>query len=334
MLERAYQNGWSRGANWLVYDRHWQLPAKTELWSFELFMENKTFLPKNIEFIFFPWASLIDAIDHNNIKIANELLSALDNIPPRFGIKRVTVAQHIFCDRYVEVFKRAKVSAIFWSHKRLNEHCLSGVKILPYCLYPVMAMKYSTSETIPLDRRKYLFNFIGSYQEGLYLSKIRQELFKLKGDAVNSIYIRKRNEWHFEGDVYRNQINGLLDGELAVKKKLYEEKEYVHALSNSKFTLCPSGSGPNSIRIWESLLFGSIPVILSDGLDLINESVLSDIVVKFSENDFSGKQIFSRLSEFDFSEYDEKLELVKENYIKMFGLDLKWCNWDSVIIGE
>jgi len=37
---------------------------------------------------------------------------------------------------------------------------------------------------------------------------------------------------------------------------------------NSRYSLCPSGSGPNSIRFWESLAVGSIPVLLADTLDL------------------------------------------------------------------
>ncbi|MFM6205180.1 exostosin family protein, partial [Planktothrix sp.] len=35
-------------------------------------------------------------------------------------------------------------------------------------------------------------------------------------------------------------------------------------LKQSVFSLCPSGSGPNSIRLWESIGYGSIPVVLSD----------------------------------------------------------------------
>ena len=44
-------------------------------------------------------------------------------------------------------------------------------------------------------------------------------------------------------------------------------------LLNSKYTLCPSGSGPNSIRLWESLACGSIPIILSDTLDLPSHKI-------------------------------------------------------------
>ena len=47
-----------------------------------------------------------------------------------------------------------------------------------------------------------------------------------------------------------------------------EADAYAATLQNSCFALCPSGSGPNSIRLWEALGYGSIPVILSDELQL------------------------------------------------------------------
>ena len=31
------------------------------------------------------------------------------------------------------------------------------------------------------------------------------------------------------------------------------------------FSLCPEGAGPNTLRVWESLAVGAIPVILVDG---------------------------------------------------------------------
>ena len=41
-------------------------------------------------------------------------------------------------------------------------------------------------------------------------------------------------------------------------------EQFKQVLKDSIFSLCPSGSGPNSIRLWESIAFGSIPVILAD----------------------------------------------------------------------
>jgi hypothetical protein len=39
-------------------------------------------------------------------------------------------------------------------------------------------------------------------------------------------------------------------------------------LSDSRFALCPAGSGPNTLRLWESLAIGSVPVVLSDTHEL------------------------------------------------------------------
>ena len=40
--------------------------------------------------------------------------------------------------------------------------------------------------------------------------------------------------------------------------------EFTRILQESIFSLCPSGAGPNSTRLWESIGCGSIPVVLSD----------------------------------------------------------------------
>jgi hypothetical protein len=40
------------------------------------------------------------------------------------------------------------------------------------------------------------------------------------------------------------------------------------------FALCPSGSGPNSIRLWEALGYGAIPVILANHLWLPGDAEL------------------------------------------------------------
>ena len=41
-------------------------------------------------------------------------------------------------------------------------------------------------------------------------------------------------------------------------------REYVDVAKNSKFILCPRGTGPSSLRLFESMLMGRPPVIISD----------------------------------------------------------------------
>jgi hypothetical protein len=70
--------------------------------------------------------------------------------------------------------------------------------------------------------------------------------------------IIKKPKWHYEDNVYGNDKTA----------RFSEDCYYKQMLMDSKFSLCPLGTGPNSIRLWESLSFGSIPVILSDKLIL------------------------------------------------------------------
>lgn len=62
------------------------------------------------------------------------------------------------------------------------------------------------------------------------------------------------------------------------------EKEYLDLLSNSIFSLCPLGTGPSSLRIFEALKMGSIPVIISDNLQMPLHS-WDKISVKILEED-------------------------------------------------
>ena len=50
--------------------------------------------------------------------------------------------------------------------------------------------------------------------------------------------------------------------------------------------MCPSGSGPNSIRFWESLAVGSIPVLLSDSLELPKHKLWDDVIIRIKEKNF------------------------------------------------
>jgi hypothetical protein len=85
---------------------------------------------------------------------------------------------------------------------------------------------------------------------------------------------------------------------------------YINIMRNSVFSLCPSGSGPNSIRLWEALAFKCQPLVLSDGLDLpknfydrgfskVKEKDLSFIIQKILDYDYEkNEQHFYDVDEF------------------------------------
>ena len=60
----------------------------------------------------------------------------------------------------------------------------------------------------------------------------------------------------------------LRDIENFRKLMAIKEQEYENILSRSRFSLCPRGSNPNSVRFWESLAAGAIPILISDGYKL------------------------------------------------------------------
>lgn len=66
--------------------------------------------------------------------------------------------------------------------------------------------------------------------------------------------------------------NIIKNNDLITKPEIKNKAEYLDYVSRSKFVLCPEGNGPDTHRIWESLLFESIPIM--------NKSSFSNILKK------------------------------------------------------
>jgi len=252
---------WEKTRNILVFDSEWQLPAKTELWAYVSLREQ---LPNSpfIEMVCFPWATLIDSLRKNQLERGNKLYEALQNAPPKKTLKRATVCQHIYALDMIPWFKKLKVTDLFWSHATKLEHEIEGIKIHPFPLYPYAYASNSSHKFKPLGERKYAYSFIGAYDPECYLTNIRESIFDLPKNEVS--LIQKTSSWHFEELVYKKQISGIdLDNHF-LKEMNNKEAFYTDVMSESIYSLCPSGSGTNTIRFWESLMFGCVPVVLSD----------------------------------------------------------------------
>jgi hypothetical protein len=63
-------------------------------------------------------------------------------------------------------------------------------------------------------------------------------------------------------DNYHINPNMFIEGKSHVTKQY--ELEYKNILQDSVFSLCPRGSSPSSVRFWESLQAGAIPILISD----------------------------------------------------------------------
>ena len=129
-----------------------------------------------------------------------------------------------------------------------------NICIIPISLFPKQNNTFNL--VIELQHKKYLTSFIGQIIHKNMVSNIREKIYEHFKDKQDCL-IKSNDNWHYQPCVYSNYD---------VTKE--EDVFYKQIMRESKFSLCPSGTGPNSIRLWESLSFGCIPIILSDTLCL------------------------------------------------------------------
>ena len=60
-----------------------------------------------------------------------------------------------------------------------------------------------------------------------------------------------------------------------LENKEYLRSTYKKSIERCKFVLCPRGRGSNSIRFYEALNFGKIPILISDDVKLPLESKIN-----------------------------------------------------------
>ena len=275
----------------------WQYPVITEK---TVFLQQKN----NPKYFGIPWATIID-------KKFN-----LATLIPQFrtilrGKKNCsTTCQHIHFRKIIPLCKMLGIGTIYSPHKVKGEEFINGIRIKPCPLYAVNYEDLSKNKefreinnTVGKEKdrpkdfyildRKYHYSFMGGYQPKHYMSNIRANIFKhgQKNKSNNVIFIKNTGEWHFNPIVYRKQVTGV---DLTNKEKKMQNIKtsiYNNILLNSRFSLCPSGSGPNSIRFWESLACGSIPILLSDRLELPYHPLWKDAIVRCHERDLDNLDI-------------------------------------------
>jgi len=256
-----------------VYDDKWQKPVTTELTSFLLLKTNSRYLKAN--YVAFPWATLFDRHlffkDNSLLDIANQL--QIDKTKETF-----TVIQHIGWREFLPVIRKIGITTVFTPHLMYKDlENIKDLNLVPMPLFPAQCSNVPTyRDLIPISMRKYKASFVGQYDAKHYMSDIRERLFDLYSNREDMCVIR-RDQWHYQEVVYRN-------GTTTDSSK---EREYKRILEDSVFSLCPSGTGPNSIRLWESMSYGCIPVLLADGLVLPSIPNLNwkDVFIIWKESD-------------------------------------------------
>lgn len=73
--------------------------------------------------------------------------------------------------------------------------------------------------------------------------------------------------FYLSNNPVRAQLMDLFKDKPYVYTKLLPREEYLQTLSKSKFTLAPPGIGPDTVRFWEAIYVGCIPVLKHFELD-------------------------------------------------------------------
>ncbi|MFM7265292.1 MAG: exostosin family protein, partial [Cyanobium sp.] len=250
----------------------WQRPNATEATAWEALQRlglagSAPPSPGAATYLPFPWASWIDAV-HRGLRPPT---APLRRWPDRAPV--VTVCQHIWALEHTAVLRAAGITDLFWSHAVRGDTHRDGLRIHPFPLLPVRCLSHRPDAApAAAASRPLLYSFQGFKPPEGPSSALRRWLLALP--ARPDAWVKGRGEWHFEQEVYREQVHGQQpDGER--HQLLAQDADtYVASLRQSCFALCPAGTGPNSIRLWEALGFGAIPVILADSLALPGPAAL------------------------------------------------------------
>jgi hypothetical protein len=253
----------------------WQYPCRTEG---DAFAVHQSLVGPQVSdgvlqlYLGLPWATWIDreTWPTSTLKAAADRLRKLRQELQKLGLglNVHSVCQHILWRENLHLLKAAGVDCIWLSHKSKGEDELEGVRLKAWHLYAVNAREANRKKSLivkPVSNKPWLATFMGAYTN-IYMTSSRLRLQDIKNE--HRVHIDLKDEWHFHDIVYNEQALG---SEVSSKEKSVNDKNvqrYNRLLSDSQFSLCPSGAGPNSLRLWESLAVGSIPVILSDRLEM------------------------------------------------------------------
>jgi len=249
----------------------WQYPVITEK---QFFNQNG----KDPQYMGIPWATIIDKRYHPMV-----IYKYLSTEFKDSGY--YTCCQHISFRLLIPLFKMLNITKIYACHKIKGEDVIDGIQIMPCPLYAVNyedTSRNSVFKNSGFIVRDLLYSFVGGYQKQ-YISDIRPRIFKLK--PTEKSIIQHTGQWHFNSIVYSSTNQNASGNQSISCKEKNNTVNYNTILLRSRFSLCPSGSGPNSIRFWESLAVGSIPVLLSNTLELPKHTLWNDSIIHLDESE-------------------------------------------------
>lgn len=315
----------------------WQYPCATE---FQAYHNHKNISPgEHVDapnkvvniYLPLPWATYIDkkVFPENYLVRVKSLLTYYKAISSENGFElRVhTVCQHIHWARILEVAQELGVTDLHLSHKNSKSEQKQqevGTKLRLHG-WMLIAVNYVTPERSkgmerkPVSEKKLLASFIGAHMPH-YLDDSRVRLFEAaKESGRDDVFVDLGSEWHFNKVVYEEQVLNRKVNSEHLDEHQERTYRYNSILSDSKFSLCPVGAGPNTLRFWESIAVGSIPVVFSDDLSFFKECKVGAELLEnciLWDRGFDD-ELFKHLSKFDNSELQRRSNELMNVYLQI-----------------
>jgi hypothetical protein len=176
----------------------------------------------------------------------------LDRVPNIHVPGGFTVCQHIYYEKIIPILEKMGIDTLFTPHAQLHKKISNKIKIMPLAHFAVNGIPPSSSKNI-------FYSFVGTNTHWT-----RKEIFTMK--HPKEAVILQRKNWHWWG-----------------KNQEQEKVEYQDILARSRFSLCPRGTGPSTIRFWESLQAGAIPVVIADDFVLPDGFNWKEAIIQIPE---------------------------------------------------
>lgn len=242
---------------------------------------------KNINYIALPWTQMLNSIwlDFPNKKDTSYYFQEVfkTNIEQT---NNFTICQHDDYHRLTDVFRHLKINKVFTPLHDITFKT-QDIDYIP--------IAFTNSFNFVKKEKDILFSFVGAPTTHYIRESMRNRVF-----GPNIIY---REGYHVESRSFQDPN---------FRKK--EENEYQDILERSRFSLCPRGSSPSSVRFWESLAAGAIPILISDNWAL-PEWDWKHTIIKIPEHNFENVN-YESIKKYLENISKEKEELMRENCFK------------------
>lgn len=240
--------------------------------------------------------------DLENEKYLNEILQndLLSMYPEKVFAVSFYRDNHVFLTR--GIYESGVKSRL------LNNRIRSGCYLLK-SFNPAIKNFVQKTETFPEIKKQYLFSFIGRNSH-----KVRAKIFSMSFS---------RDDILIENSSYFNVWDKSL------KKDHWRFTYYRDVILKSKFSLCPRGFGPGSIRLFESMNLGVSPVIISDEWKAPDGINWNDFSIILKSKDLLNLERIVASYEDDYEQMGKSAKNVYDEYFsekKYFNFIISECN--------